>query len=210
MRVVVADDHSVVRRGVRQLLEDSGISVVGEAVDGLDALHLCCEHRPEVVVLDIEMPKLSGFDVVVRLGTSDHQPGIVVLSAHEERSYVMRAIELGVRAYLLKSAADADLVPAIYAVVAGRSLFSPAVTAVLIDSYAKRRSDHSDPYASLTEREKQIFRLLAEGRVNKDVALILDLSLATVEALRYRLMRKLNLHNGPEIVLYALRNGLIA
>jgi DNA-binding NarL/FixJ family response regulator len=118
-------------------------------------------------------------------------------------------MELGVRAYLLKSAADADLVPAIHAVVSGRSLFSPAVTAVLIDSYA-RRSDHSDPYASLTDREKQIFRLLAEGRVNKDVALILDLSLATVEAHRYRLMRKLNLHNGPEIVLYALRNGLIA
>ena len=210
MRVVVADDHSVVRRGVRRLLEVSGISVVAEAVDGLEALHLCSEHRPDVVVLDIEMPKLSGFDVVVRLRNSDYQPAIVILSAHEERSYVMRAIELGIRAYLLKSATDADLVPAIHAVAAGRSLFSPAAMAVLIDSYAKQRSDRSDAYASLTAREKQIFRLLAEGRVNKDVALILDLSLATVEANRYRLMRKLNVHNGSEIVLYAMRNGLIA
>jgi DNA-binding NarL/FixJ family response regulator len=191
-------------------LEVGGIDVVAEACDGVEALHLCRVHRPDVVVLDIEMPKLGGFDVVVRLRASEHQPGIVVLSAHEERSYVLRAVELGIRAYLLKSAADDDLVPAIHAVVTGRSLFSPAVTAVLIDSYARRRSDPSDSYASLTEREKQIFRLLAEGRVNKDVAVILDLSVATVEAHRYRLMRKLNVHNGSEIVLYAMRKGLIA
>ena len=210
MRVVVADDHSFIRRGVRRLLEVSGINVVAEAGDGAQTLHLCSEHRPDVLVLDIEMPNLSGFDVAVRLRTSDHRPAIVVLSAHEEKSYVVRAVELGIRAYLLKSATHDELVPAMHAVTNGRSWFSPAVTAVLIESYAERRSEHSNDYASLTEREKQIFRLLAEGRVNKEVAATLDVSLGTVEAHRYRLMRKLNLHNGSEIVLYAMRPGLIA
>jgi DNA-binding NarL/FixJ family response regulator len=212
VRVLVADDHSIVRRGVCRLLELAGITVVGEASDGLETLHLCIEHRPDALVLDLGMPKLSGFDVIARLRTVDHPPAVVILSAHDDASYVMRAVEMDIRGYLLKSATDEDLVPAIYAVTRGRSFFSSGVTAVLVQGYIERLRKHDDldPYESLTDREKQVLRLLAEGRVNKDVAAVLDLSLDTVESHRERLMRKLNLHNGAEIVLYAMRKRLIA
>ena len=130
MRVLVADDHGVVRRGVRRLLEVAGLTVVADAADGLEAVHLSIEHRPDVLVLDIEMPKLNGFEVVARLRALNQQPAVVILSAHEERSYVMRAVEMGVRAYLVKSATDEDLIPAIYAVADGRCFFSPGVSAV--------------------------------------------------------------------------------
>lgn len=212
MRVLVADDHSIVRRGVCRLLEITGITVVAEAADGLETLHLCIQHRPDVLVLDLGMPKLNGFEVIARLRTMEHQPAIVVLSVYEDAFHIMHAVEMGVRAYLVKSATDEDLVPAVYAAAAGRLFFSSGVTAVLVEGYVGRLSnqDGADPYQSLTAREKQVLRLLAEGRANKDVAAVLDVSLDTVESHRERLMRKLNLHNGAEIVLYAMRKKLMA
>ena len=124
MRVLVADDHSIVRRGVRRLLEAAGMTVVAEAVDGLETIHLCIHHRPDVVVLDLGMPKLNGFDVIARLRSVDDQPAIVVLSAHEDVSYVLRAVEMGIRAYVLKLSTDEDLIPALHAATRGGSFFS--------------------------------------------------------------------------------------
>lgn len=127
MRVLVADDHSIVRQGVRRLLELAGMTVVAEAVDGLQAIHLCIDHRPDVLVLDLAMPELNGFEVIARLRTIDDSPAIVVLSAHADSSYVLRAVEKGVRAYVLKTSTDEDLIPAIHAAAGGGSFFSSAL-----------------------------------------------------------------------------------
>jgi DNA-binding NarL/FixJ family response regulator len=138
VRVLLADDHAIVRRGLRRLLELAGITVVAEAADGLETIHRCIQHRPDALVLDIEMPKLNGFDVVACLRALDQQLAVVILSAHEEESYVMRAVEMGVRAYLVKSASDEDLIPAIYAVADGRCFFSPGVIARVAEGYLQR------------------------------------------------------------------------
>jgi two-component system, NarL family, response regulator NreC len=182
VRVLVADDHAVVRRGVRRLLEVAGVTVVAEAADGLETIRLCIQHRPDALVLDLSMPQLNGFEVVARLRGIAHQPAIVILSAHEEASYVMRAVEMGVRAYLSKSATDEDLIPAIYAAAGGRSFFSAGITSALVEGYVERlrNQDIGDPYQSLTRREKQVLPLLAEGRAHNEVAAVLDLSLDAV------------------------------
>ena len=211
MRVLLADDHSIVRRGLRGLLESSGISVVGEAGDGLEAVRLCEEHRPDIVILDIGMPKLNGIEVAARAQKLDRPPGVIILSVHGDESYIIRALAAGARAYLLKSATDEDLLPAVRAVAAGKPFFSPAVTGVLVDDYIRRlrQKGLTDTYHLLTDREKEVLQLLAEGRTNKEVATLLDLSLSTVETHRANLMQKLNLHNTAEIVLYAVRKGII-
>jgi two-component system response regulator NreC len=211
VRVLLADDHSIVRRGLRGLLEASGESVVAEASDGLEALTLCEEHLPDLVILDIGMPKLSGIEVAARSQKLARPPGVIILSVHGDESYIMRALAAGARAYLLKSATDEDLIPAVRAVAAGRPFFSPAVAAVLVEDYVRRLRQRglTDSHDLLTDREKEVLQLLAEGRSNKEVATLLDLGLSTVETHRANLMQKLNLHNTAEIVLYAVRKGLI-
>jgi two-component system response regulator NreC len=211
LRVLLADDHGIVRRGLRGLLESAGLNVVGEAADGLEAVRLCEELRPDVVILDIGMPKLSGIEVAERAHKMDRQPGIIILSVHGDESYIMRALAAGARAYLLKSATDEDLLPAVRAVAAGKPFFSPAVAAVLVEDYIRQLQQRglTDSYDLLTDREKEVLQLLAEGRSNKEVAALLDLGLSTVETHRANLMQKLNLHNTAEIVLYAVRKGLI-
>jgi two-component system, NarL family, response regulator NreC len=211
LRVLLADDHSIVRRGLRGLLETAGLSVVAEAADGLEAVRLCEELRPEIMVLDISMPKLSGIEVAARAQKLARPPGVIILSVHGDESYIMRALAVGARAYLLKSATDEDLLPAIRAVAAGKPFFSPAVAAVLVEDYVRRLEQRglTDSYSLLTDREKEVLQLLAEGRSNKEVATLLDLGLSTVETHRANLMHKLNLHNTAEIVLYAVRKGLI-
>lgn len=211
MRVLLADDHSIVRRGLRGLLEAAGLTVVAEASDGLEAARLTEEHRPDVVILDIGMPKLNGIEVAARAHKMDRPPGVIILSVHGDESYIMRALAAGARAYLLKSATDEDLIPAVRAVSAGKPFFSPAVAAVLVEDYVRRLQQKglTDSYHLLTDREKEVLQLLAEGRSNKEVATLLDLGLSTVESHRANLMEKLNLHNTAEIVLYAVRKGLI-
>jgi two-component system, NarL family, response regulator NreC len=211
VRVLLADDHSIVRRGLRGLLEAAGQSVVAEASDGLEALNLCEEHRPDLVILDIGMPKLSGIEVAARSQKLKHPPGVIILSVHGDETYIMRALAAGARAYLLKSATDEDLIPAVRAVASGKPFFSPAVTAVLVEDYVRRLQQRgmTDSYNLLTDREKEVLQLLAEGRSNKEVATLLDLGLSTVETHRANLMQKLSLHNTAEIVLYAVRKGLI-
>jgi len=211
LRVLLADDHSIVRRGLRGLLEAAGLTVVAEAADGLEAVRLSEEHRPDVVVLDIAMPKLSGIEVAARTQKLGRPPGVIILSVHGDESYIMRALAAGARAYLLKSATDEDLIPAVRAVAAGKPFFSPAVAAVLVEDYVHLLQNRglTDSYHLLTDREKEVLQLLAEGRSNKEVATLLDLGLSTVETHRGNLMQKLNLHNTAEIVLYAVRKGLI-
>jgi DNA-binding NarL/FixJ family response regulator len=211
MRILIADDHGIVRRGVRGLLEASGFDVVGEAADGLEAVRLCEACRPDLLVLDMAMPKLNGVDVASRVQKLDRPPGIIVLSVHGDESYIMRSLAAGARAYLLKSATDEDLIPAARAVAAGKPFFSPAVAAVLVEDYVRqlRQRGLSDTYHLLTDREKEVLQLLAEGRSNKEVATQLNIGLSTIETHRANLMQKLNLHNTAEIVLYAVRKGLI-
>jgi len=211
LRVLLADDHSIVRRGLRGLLEEAGLTVVGEAADGLEAIRLCEEQRPDLLILDIAMPKLNGIEVAARAQKLDRPPGVIVLSMHADESYILRALGAGARAYLLKSSTDEDLLPAVKAVTAGKPFFSTAVTSVLVEDYMRRlqQTGITDSYHLLTTREKEVLQLLAEGRSNKEVATELHLGLSTVETHRSNLMQKLNLHNTAEIVLYAVRKGVI-
>ncbi len=212
MRVLVADDHAIVRRGLRSLLEsEPGVSVVAEAADGLEAVRLCEEHEPDVVILDIGMPMLNGIDVAARAQKLKRPPRVIILSMHADESYIIRALSAGARAYLLKDATDEDLLPAVRMVASGKPFFSPAVTGVLVEDYVRQLQTRgmSDSYHLLTDREKEVLQLLAEGRTNKEVASILNLGLSTVETHRGNLMQKLNLHNTAEIVLYAVRKGII-
>ena len=212
MRVLLADDHGIVRRGLRSILEtEPGLTVAAEAADGLEALRLCEEHKPDLLIVDVGMPKLNGIDVAARVQKQDRPPKVIILSMHSDESYIIRALGAGARAYQQKDATDDDLLPAVRAVAAGKPYFSPAVTAVLVEDYVRRLQSRglTDSYHLLTDREKEVLQLLAEGRSNKEVATVLDLSLSTVETHRANLMQKLNLHNTAEVVLYAVRKGLI-
>jgi two-component system response regulator NreC len=212
LRVLLADDHGIVRRGLRSLLEEEGLTVVAEASDGLEAVRLTEEHRPDLLIVDIGMPKLSGIEVAARAQKLNRPPAVIILSMHADESYIIRALAAGARAYLLKDATDEDLLPAVRAVGAGKPFFSPAVTTVLVEDYVRtlQKRGLSDSYDLLTDREREVLHLLAEGRSNKEVATLLDLGLSTVETHRANLMQKLNLHNTAEIVLYAVRKGLIS
>jgi two-component system, NarL family, response regulator NreC len=212
LRVLLADDHGIVRRGLRSLLESQpGIDVIGEAADGLEALRLCTESSPDILILDIAMPKMNGIEVASRVHKFENAPRVIILSMHTDESYIIRALAAGARGYLLKEATDEDLVPALRSVIAGKRFFSPAVTAVLMEDYVRQLQARglTDSYHLLTDRERQVLQLLAEGRSNKDVATVLDVGVSTVETHRANLMQKLNLHNTAEIVLYAVRKGII-
>jgi DNA-binding NarL/FixJ family response regulator len=211
LRVLLADDHGIVRRGLRGLVESAGLTVVAEAADGLEAVRLCEETRPDVLILDIGMPTLNGIEVAARAQKLDRPPRVIILSVHGDESYIMRALAAGAKAYLLKSATDEDLIPALHAVVAGKPFFSPAVTSVLVEDYVRQLQQRglTDSYDLLTDREREVLQLIAEGRSNKEVATMLDLGVSTVETHRANLMQKLGLHNTAEIVLYAVRKGLI-
>src|SRR5690349_22564354 len=138
LRALLADDHAIVRRGLRGLLEAADVSVVAEAADGLEAIRLCEEHHPDLMILDISMPKLSGIEVAARAQKMERPPGVIILSVHGDESYIMRALAAGARAYLLKSATDEDLIPAVRAVGSGKPFFSPGVTAVLVEDYMRQ------------------------------------------------------------------------
>lgn len=212
MRLLLADDHALVRRGMRALLDaQSSFTVVAEAADGVEAVALCEQHQPDVAVLDVAMPRLSGIDVAERVRRLPHPPHVIMLSMHADESYILRALKAGAGAYLLKDATDEDLLPAIQAVTTRRHYFSEAVSRLLSEEFVTqlRRRGLTDSYELLTDREKEVLLQLANGRTNKEVAADLSVGLSTVETHRANLMQKLGLHSTAEIVLYAVRKQLI-
>ena len=213
IRILIADDHKLMRAGLRLLLEQQpDISVIGEAGDGRETVSLAKSQRPDVVVMDISMPNLNGIEAAHQI-TQDHPDiGVVILSMHSDESYVLRALKAGVKGYLLKDSAESDLILAVRAVAGGKSFFSPAVSKVLLDDYVRKlkRSCAEDAYDLLTPREREILQLVAEGKSNKDVANLLNLSVYTVETHRSNMMQKLRLKGVPELTLYAVRKGLIS
>lgn len=212
LKVMIADDHGVVRKGLRLLLEQyPEIEVVGEAANGRDAVRLAAELAPNVVLMDVAMPLLNGIDAAEQIRKAGTQVGIIMLTMHADESYVLRALNAGVKGYLLKESAEEDLLRAVKAVAEGRPFFSPAITQTLLEDYMRvlKQEGLSDSFELLTSREKEVLQLLAEGKSNKEAAAILDVSLYTVESHRTNLMQKLNLHNTAEIVLYAVRKNLV-
>ena len=212
MKVLLADDHGIVRRGMRSLLElEPGVDIVGEAADGAECLRLCESVHPDVVILDIAMPRLNGIEVTARVTRKEPSLKVIVLSMYADESYVVRALAAGAKAYLLKEATEEDLLPAVRAVAAGRSFFSPAISRILLEDYVRQLKQRGleDSYHLLTDREREVLQLIAEGRSNKEVAATLDVGVSTVETHRANLMEKLSLRNTAEIVLYAVRKGVI-
>lgn len=213
IRILLADDHTVMRNGLRLLLErQTNLSVVGEASDGRETVRLAGDLSPDVVVMDIAMPNLNGIEASRQITAAHPQTAIVILSMHSDESYVIRALKAGARAYLLKDSAEGDLLTAVRAVTEGKSFFSPAISRILVEDYMRQLEQKhvEDTYELLTQREREILQLLAEGKTNKDVAAMLNLSVYTVETHRTHILQKLNLHTVPEMILYAVRKGIIA
>jgi DNA-binding NarL/FixJ family response regulator len=213
LRILLADDHTVVRAGLRSLLEQQpDLEVVGEAGDGRRAVELAGSLQPDVAVLDIGMPQLNGIEAARQITGSRPETAVVILSMHSDEAYVMRALKAGARAYLLKDSAETDLIRAIRSVSQGKSFFSPKVSRVLVEDYVRllEQRGAADTYELLTTREREILQLLAEGKTNKEVASLLNLSVYTVETHRTHILQKLNLHSTAELVLYAVRKGIIS
>ncbi len=213
IKILLADDHAVMRTGLRLVLErQADFEVVGEASDGREAVAMAQKLAPDVLVTDIGMPNLNGIEAARQLATAAPQVAVVVLSMHSDESYVLRALKAGAKAYLLKESAESDLIAAIRAVSSGKAFFSPAVSRMLVEDYVRQLQDREieDSYELLTTREREILQLIAEGKSNKEIAAVLNLSLYTVETHRGNLMEKLGLHTVPELILYAVRKGVIS
>ena len=213
VRILVADDHALIRRGLRTLLShEPAFEVVAEASDGIEALEAAERVRPHVAVLDIAMPVLNGIEAARRILDSQRAVQVVMLTVYTDECYLLNALKVGARGYVLKSSAESEIVDAVRAVSQGKAFFSPKVSGMMADDYVRylREEQVSDSYDLLTDRERQILQLLAEGRSNKDVATILDLSPTTVICHRQHVFQKLNLHNLSDLMLYALRKGIIS
>jgi two-component system, NarL family, response regulator NreC len=212
-RILLADDHQLMRSGLRLVIErQPDLTVVGEAADGREAVALAKSLRPDVAVMDISMPNLNGIEAAYQITQTHSETAVIMLSMHPDESYILRTLKAGAKGYLLKDSAEADLITAVRAVAQGKSFFSPAVSKVLLDDYMRKlkRSGAEDPYDLLTPREREILQLVAEGKSNKEVANLLNLSVYTVETHRSNVMRKLNLKGVPELTLYAVRKGIIS
>ena len=207
IRILLADDHAVVRQGFKMILDaQADMEIVGEAGNGREAVELAEQLRPDVVVMDVSMPELNGIEATRRLASSAPRARVVALSMHKDSVYVREILRAGARGYLLKDSGAADLVAAIRAVASGESYLSPAVSNAVLDDY---RRHATNPIDLLTSREREVLQLLAEGKTNKEIAGVLNLSVYTVEAHRGRILEKLNLHSIGELVRFAVRNGLI-
>jgi DNA-binding NarL/FixJ family response regulator len=207
IRILLADDHAVVRQGFKMILSaQPDMEIVGEAGNGREAVELAEELKPDVVVMDVAMPELNGIEATRRLGASVPHARVVALSMHKDSVYVREVLRAGARAYLLKESVSGDLVAAVRAVSQGEGYLSPAVSNAVLDDYRKHVTD---PIDLLSSREREVLQMLAEGKTNKEIAGVLNLSVYTVDAHRGRIMEKLNLHSINELVRFAVRNGLV-
>ncbi len=206
-RILLADDHAVVRQGFKMILDaQADMEIVGEAANGREAVELAAQLHPDIVVMDVAMPELNGIEATRRLLSDSPHTRVIALSMHKDSVYVREILRAGARGYLLKDSGADDLVKAIRAVAGGESYLSPAVSNAVLDDYRKHVTN---PIDLLTSREREVLQMLAEGKTNKEIAVVLNLSVYTVDAHRGRIMEKLNLHSINELVRFALRNGLI-
>lgn len=213
LRILLADDHTLMRQGLRRIVEEQeNWEVVAEASNGREAVRLALELKPDIVILDIAMPQMNGIEAIRQLTRKAPAIQVLILSMYSDEAYIVQVLQAGARGYLLKDSADEDLVKALTALSAGKSFFSPVVAKVMLDDYVRHLSERgiTDRYDSLSEREREIFQLVAEGRSNKEIAQLLFLSPSTVETHRAHIMEKLDVHTTAEIVLYAVRKGVIS
>ena len=213
IRILLADDHTVMREGLRALLErQPEFEVVAEAADGRECVRLAEEQTPDVIVMDIAMPNMNGIEATRRIMTDRPSTAIVILSMHQDESYVLRALKAGAKGYLLKDSLRAEVIEAIRAVAQGRSFLTRKIGRILQEDYVRQLENRGldDTYDLLTTREREILQLIAEGRINKEVATLLNLGVTTVETHRTHILQKLGLHSVPDLILYAVRKGIIA
>ena len=213
VRILIADDHAVIRRGLRVLLaHEPGFEVIAEACDGREAIDLVERERPHVAVLDISMPNLNGLEAARQISVKFDDVHLVILTVHSDEGYLLNSLKAGARGYVLKSSSEFEIVEAVRAVSQGKAYFSPKISRTLAEEYMRQLEDKQveDSYELLTSRERQILQLLAEGQSNKDIATMLDLSTTTVICHRQHIFQKLNFHTLAELILYAIRKGVIA
>lgn len=213
IRILLADDHTVVRDGLRALLEKQpDMTVVGEAADGRDSIRLAEEQSPDVVIMDIGMPNLNGIEATRRILAVNPGTAVLMLSMHQDESYVLRSLKAGARGYLLKDSLRSEVIDAVRAVFQGRSFLTRKVSRMLQEDYMQQLETRGldDRYDLLTDREREILQMVAEGKSNKEVAGLLNISQTTVETHRAHILQKLGLHSVPELILYAVRKGIIS
>jgi two-component system response regulator NreC len=206
IRIVLADDHVLVRQGLMSLLEREGFQVVAEASDGQEAVHHVESLEPDIAVMDISMPTLNGLNAAREISRSSPKTKTILLTQHDEGQYIREALEAGVKGYVLKNQVASDLLLAIRQVSRGQVYLSPGVSSAVMDAY---RSKSEKPNNPLTLRERQVLQLIAEGKSTKDIASLLGISVKTAESHRTRLMQKLDIHEKASLVLYAVRHGVV-
>ena len=212
IRILLADDHSILREGLRKLLDrQTEFAVVGDACNGREAVEMAEACDPDVVIMDLAMPGLNGIEATRRITSRSPRTAVVILSMHSDESYILRSLKAGARAYLLKDSLKADLIDAVRAAAQGKSFFSPKVSRVLKEDYVNELEvkGAEDTWDLLTDREREILQLVAEGKTNKEIAAVLNISPYTIDTHRGHILQKLNLHSAPELILYAVRKGII-
>lgn len=210
IRVLIADDHTILRQGLVSLLsKDSDIRVIAEAADGMEAVQKALELKPAVIVIDISMPELNGMEAVKRLHEQLPEAKVLVLTMHEEQEYVIHMVRAGASGYLLKDSASDELLDAVKALAQGKTYYSQYAASVLASQSQKPVESWQDPYKNLTNREREVFHLIIEGKTTKDIARSLDISVKTAENHRGKVLDKLNVANAAELVRYAAKNSLL-
>ena len=212
VRILLADDHTLMRQGLRHILESNAeFDIIAEASSGIDAVELARQHKPDVAIVDVAMKELNGIEAASQILKHSPHTAVLMLSMYSDERYVLRAVKAGARGYVLKNSAGEELIQAILAVQKGMAFFSPAVARIFQDGFARLKDarEVNDRFELLTDRERQIYQLLAEGNSNKEIANRLNLSLHTVETHRWRVMEKLDLHSTADLVLSAVRRGMV-